>query len=249
MRIGNYRFSPPWWGIALTVVGVIVLSLLGNWQINRAHQKEALDAAQAQARGAGPQRLDIARADIAAHRQGVKHGYDVVARGRFDSDHQILLADQVEGTRNGYRVWTPLVLSSGVRVMVDRGWVAKDDSGSGALPNPSLSQDETTVHGHWEAFPQPGIRLGARTVCDKKSWPRLLSYPDTHTVRCQYRAPVADGLLKLSPDADNGFSRDASADTGGLSPFAHYAYASQWFLMALVAIVIFIVVNTRRDPK
>jgi len=65
-------------------------------------------------------------------------------------------------------------------------------------------------------------------------------------VRCQYAAPVVNGLLLLDEKDSNGFVRDWDEDLVGLSPFGHYGYASQWFLMAVVAGIIFLVVNTRR---
>ncbi|RJS94332.1 SURF1 family protein [Salinisphaera sp. Q1T1-3] len=247
MRLGRYRFSPPWWGIAITALGVVILCLLGNWQIDRAHQKERLQAAQSRARAAGPQPMDLTRVSARdSQSPALKYGYRYIAHGRYDPHHQVLLADQVDGTRNGYRVWTPLVLDSGVRVMVDRGWIAKSPDPKAEPPNPGAPQGLQTVHGFWRTFPRPGLRFGNNAICDKSGWPRVLSYPSTATVRCQYGAPIADGLLLLSPEAPGGFKRDWDVDNVGLSPFAHYAYASQWFLMALVAIGLFVWTNLRR---
>ncbi|AWN14621.1 SURF1 family protein [Salinisphaera sp. LB1] len=245
MNIGSFRFAPPWWGVAITVVGMAILSALGVWQIERAHYKERLVAEHAAARRAGPQHLRLDAAAVDSGR-GPRHGYRYIVSGHYDAAHQLLLSDQVQGTRSGYRVWTPLVLDSGVRVMVDRGWVPKTGDRSAPKPNPQAPAGRVTVRGYWQGFPQPGLRLGHDRQCSLTGWPRALNYPPAATVRCQYGAPVANGLLLLNPKAPGGFLRDWDEDAIGLRPWAHYVYASQWFLMAVIALIILVVVNTRR---
>lgn len=249
MNLGRYRFSPPWWGVLLFCVGAAIFCSLGAWQLERAHTKEALVAAEQAARAAGPQPMQPPRAAIGADAadSGLVHGRTYNARGHYDAARQILLADQLRGTRSGYRVWTPLVLDNGVRVMVDRGWIARP-AGNESLPDLAAPTGTVEISGYWRSFPQPALAWGGASACDASAWPRVLSYPGTATVRCQYDAPVADGLLLLDAQAPGGFIREWAddKDSVGLRPFGHYAYASQWFLMAVVAGVILVVVNLRR---
>lgn len=250
MKLGSYRFSPPWWGIALFLLGAAILCSLGMWQIERAHSKERLVAQQQAAREAGTTALAPASAPASgdAHNADLVYNRHYVVSGRFQSERQILLSDQLNGTRTGYRIWTPLLLDTGVRVMVDRGWVARPPAGTQRLPNPQAPDQRVRVTGFWVRFPQPALNWGASSDCSDRSWPRLLSYPDAATVRCQYHAPLSNGLLLLDPENPHGFVRNwkDAQDVVGLPPFAHYAYASQWFLMAIVAGVILVVVNLRR---
>lgn len=243
MNIGPYRFSPPWWGVLLFAVGAAIFCALGSWQIERAHYKQRLLMAQQSARAAAPAVIEDAR-DAAA----LGYGREYYAGGRFDRDHQILLTDQTHASQVGYRVWTALQLDDGTRLMVDRGWIPRAGADA-ALPNPAVPEARVRVRGVWQRLPEPALNWGAHSACDgQTNWPRALSYPTIEGVRCQYDAPVLDGLLLLDPKAPNGFVRDweDEKDTVGLHPFGHYAYASQWFLMALVAGVIFIVVNLQR---
>lgn len=245
MQIGSFRFAPPWWGVLIAIIGMAILSALGVWQIERAHYKERLVAAHRAAQAAGPQTLRLSVNDVKAG-HSPRRGYRYIVHGHYDAAHQILLSDQVEGTKNGYRVWTPLITASGVRVMVDRGWIARPESRNAPRPNPGAPSGAVTVHGYWRSFPQPGLRFGAARQCDRAGWPRALNYPAPASVRCQYRGSVANGLLLLDPKAAGGFLRDWDEDAIGLRPWAHYIYASQWFLMALIALIILVVVNTRR---
>ena len=249
MNLGRFRFSPPWWGVLLFAIGATIFCALGGWQIERAHYKERLVAAEDAAQAAGTQTMQpqgtAARGD--ARVAALVEGREYIATGYFDTRHQILLADQVRGTQAGYHVWTPLVLDNGLRVMVDRGWVARSPRGE-ALPNPPAESEAVRIKGFWSGFPQPALQWSAASAFDAQSWPRALSYHDVAGVRCQYDAPVLDGLLLLDPQDPNGFVRewDEDRDRIGLRPFGHYAYASQWFLMAVVAGVILVVVNLRR---
>lgn len=246
MQIGSFRFAPPWWAIALTVLAVAALSSLGVWQIERAHYKERLVAEHVAAKRAGPQTLRLTPDEVNAG-HGPRHGYRYIAQGHYDAAHQLLLADQVEGTRTGYRVWTPLVLDSGVRVMVDRGWMPRVGERDIHQPNPEAPRGRVTVRGYWRGFPHPGLQFGTSPRCNLSGWPRPLNYPGVATVRCQYKTPVADGLLLLAPNQAGGFVRNWDENPIGLRPWAHYVYASQWFLMAVVAVIILGVVNTRRS--
>lgn len=250
MIIGAYRFAPPWWGVVLFVLVAAILCSLGVWQIERAHYKQGLVEVERAARAAGPAPMrpgDVAAAGN-ARAPGLTYGRHYVVTGHYDIDHQILLNDQVNGQDLGWRVWTPIVLDDGTRVMVDRGWVARSRSADAPAADLGAPTGPVQVLGFWRSFPRPGLSFARDDRCQDSDWPRALNYPDAATVRCQYHAPVVDGLLLLDADDPNGFVRDWDEDLVGLSPFGHYAYASQWFLMAVVAGIILIVVNTRRRP-
>lgn len=248
MNIGPFRFAPPWWAWFAVALAVAILSALGVWQIERAHYKERLAAAQIAARDAGPSDLTIEHAASAgeARNPTLKYGGRYHVSGHYDGVHQLLLSDQLNGTQVGYRVWTPLVLENGIRVMIDRGWVAKSQQGHGPIPDPAAPAGDVTVSGFWRTFPQPGLGADDSGQCEHNDWPRALNFPGAATVRCQYRQPVANGLLLLDPEAAGGFKRDWDEEVQIASPVRHYLYAGQWFLMALIALGIFLIVNSRR---
>lgn len=185
---------------------------LGAWQISRGHDRAAyLDALAAQA----PQRV----------------------RGVYLADRQFLLDGQAHDGNPGYHVWTPLKLASGELLMVDRGWVpttpALRDVPAGTLDAPT---GEVEVSGRWRPLPQPAIRLAAaQPDCPAHEFPRLVQYPAAAELRCLLGAEVRDGVLQLDPVAPGGFVRQWNE--AGFPPARHYAYAAQWFGLALVAAV------------
>jgi len=250
MNIGRYQFTPPWWSWFATLLVVAILSSLGVWQIHRAHYKQDLAAQQIAARDAGPAAMseEEAASQGDARNANLTYGRQYQVTGHYDAAQQILLDNQVEGTQVGYRVWTPLVQANGVRVMIDRGWVPMPGQDRSQLPNPTAPEGTVTVSGFWRTFPQPGLGSGS-SDCSAREWPRALNFPSPATVRCQYGQSVANGLLLLDPVADGGFVRDWHEETEIASPFEHWAYASQWFLMALIVIGIFIFVNSSRRSE
>lgn len=241
MRFGKYTFKPPIWTIPLVIVLVVVMPMLGNWQLRRAHYTEHLIAVHTAALAAGPQRINIT-----SEKSTPKTGFHYILRGHYESKHQLLLTDQVHGTKSGYRVWTPFVLDSGVVIMVDRGWIPKPAEKDGALPNPPAPTDEISVKGYWKGIPKP-LSFGHNTKCNVSGWPRAFSYPSIETIRCQYEKPVADGLLLLNADQPNGFVRDWSEDPIGFGPWIHYIYAVQWYIFTAMVIGLFFHVGTRRE--
>lgn len=227
------------------LVCVAVFVVAGVWQIQRGQAKGAmLTQRKAASKGpAQPLRSVLNRIDMS--KTTPLERQHVVAHGRYDGAHQILLDNQTQDRRVGYRVWTPLLLADGRRVLIDRGWVPFGPGGRAQPPNPSVPDGVIAVRGLLRTLPQPGLRLGDAPQCDVAAWPRLLNYPTIATIRCLYQAPVINALVLLDEGEPHGFVREWHAETS-MPPARHYAYAVQWFALALAVIVVFMVVNMKR---
>lgn len=231
--------------MAATLACVVLFVIAGIWQINRGQAKEVI-LTQRQAASKGPVQPLMALLGTGSDAEFEKaYGRGVSVRGHYDGAHQILLDNQTYKKRVGYRVWTPLVLENGRRILVDRGWVPMGSGGRDDRPQPAAPDGMIKVEGLFRTLPKPGIRLTDVTRCDMTAWPRVLNYPTIKTVRCQYQAPVVNGIILLSDKAPHGFVRQWQADAG-MSPQRHYAYAVQWFAMALAVVIVFFVVNMKR---
>lgn len=245
MRIGRYRFAPPWWGVAATLVCVAVFVVAGIWQIQRGQAKAAMLTQRRAASQAPAKPLLGVLVDGQVPAAMAVFGPHVKVRGHYDPAHQILLDNQTHEGRAGYRVWTPLVLADGRRMLIDRGWVPIGPGGRDDLPAIQAPDGEIKVTGILRGLPKPGIRLGDGKHCDLESWPRVLNYPSIGTVRCQYLPPVINGLILLDEDEAHGFVRNWQADVR-MPPERHYGYAFQWFAMAVAVAVVCVVVNMKR---
>jgi len=240
MRLGRYRFTPPWWGVLVCVLVVAAMCGLGVWQIDRGESKQRMLAQQDAAIKSPPTPFAESANSVPPY------GHRYTVRGRMDAAHQILFDNQVFKERVGYGVWTPVILADGRRVLIDRGWVPVGRGGRSDLPTPDAPGGELTVTGLWRDLPRPGLRLGGDAACRTSGWPRVLNYPTIASVRCQYDGPVVDGLLLLDEADPRGFARDWQVGLTRMPPVRHFGYALQWFAMAVAVLTIFLIVNLKR---
>lgn len=247
MRLGKYRFAPPVWGVLVLLVVVGLFCSLGAWQIQRGEAKASMLAQQRAAGKAEARPLAPALAVASRRDEPMQalYGHRYRITGRVDGSQQILLDNQVFDERVGYRVWTPVVLDDGRRVLVDRGWVALGPGGRSSPPDPDAPEGRVKMTGRLRGLPQPGLQLSAAQACDQQGWPRVLNFPRIEQVRCQYMSPVVDGLLLLDENDSRGFARDWGAQFERMPPVRHYGYALQWFAMAIAVMIIFVVVNLK----
>jgi surfeit locus 1 family protein len=220
-----------WLGLALAVG---VLAGLGSWQVKRGLEKQALVADYARALFAAPDPLEKSTAvppDALMK--------PVLARGRYVADRQLLMDNQVHAERAGYDVWTPLRLSSGGLVMIDRGWIAGSTHHEeiaaqlAASPPPS---GEVELRGLLRALPEPALRLKTEP-CAGKDWPRVVEYPQLADLRCLMDDEPIDGVVLLDAAATGGFIRDWKP-AQGFPPERHFGYAVQWYALALTLLVL-----------
>ncbi len=237
MRIANRNFAPTLFAVALTIAAVVIFVRLALWQLDRASEKDAL-----QARYAAGQRslveLTSANAPTLAQYQRVQ------ARGHYDSAHQILLDSMPSAMgQPGYRVVTPFELEQGGWLLVDRGWHRPGATRSD-LPNVAVREDARTVVGQLTVLPRPGVRLAAGPGVSS-SWPRVMNYPEHPGVESALERKVLPGLVLLDADQPDGFERVWQARTD-MGSERHLGYAVQWFGFAIAALALFVVLGFRR---
>jgi len=131
----RFLFTRRWLGLAaLAVVLAVIMVGLGNWQLDRYHQKVAInDRIDAAAKAAPVPAADVLRAGKAPPTS--QRYTRVTAKGRYDPAHEIVVRGRTLDGRVGFEVLTPLVLQDGSALLVDRGWVA---AGAGAREVPAV---------------------------------------------------------------------------------------------------------------
>jgi cytochrome oxidase assembly protein ShyY1 len=206
---------------------VLVLSAsflaLGFWQLARDDHKQSL-VRKARAAYAAPA-PDISR--------GLAAGSRGQASGRYDGSHEVFLRNQVHGGKNGDDVLTPLVLSDGTAVIVDRGWlpaVGDQSTPGGAAPaagpvvvrgivhtsSPLSPHDAVTDAGGQLALPRVDLARIAKVVPYRLD-PRWIE------VQSQSPEPPAGSpALPVPPPPDQ---------------VNHLQYAIEWFSFAGIGII------------
>ncbi|MGA8276636.1 MAG: SURF1 family protein [Rhodanobacteraceae bacterium] len=226
--------------LLLTLTGVAFFSVLGTWQIDRAHEKERLFASFAGAEEKPVVPLD--QVDETAGKSVYPH---VRVSGHYDRLHTYVLDDRVRNGHLGamiYSVFEPAV--GHPALLVNRGFLPR--TRSGAMPQtPPAPTGEQILSGLYAPPPGSGLRIGGNPLPRQKTWPKIILYLDTAEIAADLGEPIDSGVLLLDDTPGNQLVRDWRPQV--FPPSRHYGYAFTWFTFALIAVAIFVGMHWRTD--
>ncbi|MCV2368290.1 SURF1 family protein [Roseateles oligotrophus] len=233
-----------------TIFSLALTFSLGFWQLDRAKQKEALQAAVV-ANGERPPlqsaelsgvvgKDELAKAQL--HRR-------VLLRGSWLSERTVFLDNRAMGGRTGFFVLTPLQLEGRSEVvLVQRGWSPRDALDRTRLQSVPTPTGLVTVSGRLIAAPSKVYEFAAaplgtiRQNLDLQAFAQEIDKPilpvtvlQLATARSDGQA-VADGLLREWQPPDSGLHK-------------HYGYAFQWFLLSALILGLYVWFQTKRIRK
>ena len=242
MRLGVYDFSPSLWPTIVTLLLVPLMIGLGVWQWERASWKQGLvDTNEDRAR-----QSPVSLESLTDYRDAEQYR-QVFVRGYYDMEHQLLLDNRTYNGHAGYHVLTPLRMAESDKVvLVNRGWVPLGSSRS-VLPDIPGTTGEVLVDATFMVPPTKLFRLGAVDEVNE-GWPQVVQQIEMNELEQRLGYPLQPLVLLLDKDDEFGFIRDWKA-VYGVTPDKHRAYAVQWFTLALVLLLIYIGVNSKRLPN
>ena len=212
-----------WVGAAFALLVAVLFVRLGGWQLDRLHQRWAINAAVLARRARPPVIITSATLPVDSVRDR-----RVVATGAWDYFHErVWGARSYEGVP-GVAVLTPLKVGGGAAVFVDRGWAPSADALH--VDHTALREgDSATVTGFAYAAPR------GRGDVD----PMRLRDSVPYTV-----APFVIQALPSAPSLRSGQARQTDRPsnliywpTPELSDGPHLSYAIQWFAFAGIVLV------------
>jgi len=216
-----------WVVTVATLLGMGVTAALGRWQLDRAAEKEALQA-QIDARAAEPV-VDGASLAGAAE-AGALLQRRVEAVGQWVGERTVYLDNRPMNGRPGFYVVTPLRLQgSDAVVLVQRGWVPRSFEDRSRVPAVPTPAGTVRVQGRIAPPPSKLYELGGPEVGAIR---QNLDLAQFRTETGLALAPVS--IQQLGDGAGEGLARDWPQIGTGVEK--HYGYAFQWFgLSALMA--------------
>lgn len=235
------------WVVLVAAVALAALTArLGVWQLDRAAQKERLQAAIDTRRVLPELPLDeLARDEAQA---ALQHHRRIMLRGRWLPEHTVYLENRQMQGRPGFFVLTLFALEDGTAVAVQRGWLPRDPLDRTRVQAPAPPVGEVSVTGR---IAPPPARLydfeGGSTGPIRQNL-ELRSY--ALESRTSLR-PLS--VLELAPQASadalpDGLAREWPAPAADVHK--HYGYAFQWFALSALTIVLhvwFQVLRPRRQ--
>jgi surfeit locus 1 family protein len=219
-----------WLVTAAAALGVAVTFSLGQWQLGRGRDRDAMQAA-VDARAALPElsqsSLDSATPAELMHRR-------VVLRGTWDDKHTVFLDNRQMHGAPGFYVVTPLRLEAGgAAVLVQRGWAPRNFERRELLPKVQTPAGVVEVHGR---IAPPPARLydfkGAETGAIRQNL-------DLAAFRAETGLKLPElSVQQLAPRASEGLSRDWPRPASGSD--RNYGYAFQWWAMSAVIAILYV---------
>ena len=198
---------------------------LGQWQLRRAAQKEAVQAA-IQAKNTLPA-LD-AQALAATKNIADEMHRKVSVFGVWQVAHTVYLDNRPMAGRTGFWMLTPLALEGSKQVIVvQRGWAPRDFNDRTRLPEVATPTGLVRVEGR---IAPPPAKLYAFKGVDLGPIRQNL---DLNGFKIETGLPLMDASLLQTGASGDGLLRDWVPANQGVDK--HYGYALQWFsLSALV---------------
>jgi surfeit locus 1 family protein len=197
---------------------------LGFWQLSRLHERRAHNAVVA------AQRLDPPLEFAALPRDtGAAHYRAAHVEGRYDYEHEIVLASRTRGGSPGVEILTPVrVAGSDTAVLVDRGWVYSPDGATVDLAR-WREGDSARVAGYVATYmPDDGVTTSV-------FGPRVVRRASRSEIAAKVPYPVAPYFLIVTSDSA-GPNHPVRREQPVLDEGPHRSYAIQWFSFALIAI-------------
>lgn len=205
------------------VLGVVLTARLGVWQLERAAQRERLQAtvdarSDLPALDAGALARESGAAAEQYHRNARLTGTWVVQATVFLDNRQM-------NGRPGFFVVTPLRLNDGTAVLVQRGWLPRDARDRTRLPALETPMGTVTVEGRVAPPPsrlhefEPGATGPIRQNLD------LAGFADETGLALRPLSLQQSGVATA-----DGLQRDWPRPLAEVHK--HYGYAFQWFALA-----------------
>ena len=217
------------------LVGIGLAIRLGIWQLDRNAQRNAV-IAHVQEVQAMPV-LDLNQRPLPSNLETMEYR-QVTATGEYDFDYQVALRNQVgprmSGTDPGIALITPLILTDGQVLLVERGWIPLEYN----TPN------------SWRQFDEPGkvslqgiIRLSMAkgemgsalidpTLSPGQSRLDIWNFVNLTRLQDQFPYPILSVYIQQAPGSDLESLPYRLMEQPDLDPGAHIGFALQWFFYA-----------------
>jgi surfeit locus 1 family protein len=225
-----------WTFTILMLALAAVCVYLGNWQMQRLGEKEALIAAV-------DQRLDAAPVPLPTSGQWSSLDAEALAfqpvefAGRFRYSQTVTVFTSLANARGaasgpGYWVVTPFVLDQGGTVFVNRGFIPQEFQ-SAAVTDADDAEEPVTITGLFRPADPAGFMTPEPNMSDRIDWvrdpARLAQMVDPAL------APIAPFYVDMPAGAPGEFPQ--GGETVIEFPNNHLGYAYTWYGFAIVAVV------------
>jgi surfeit locus 1 family protein len=239
MRI-RFRFA-----LVPFIATVLLVALgisLGNWQERRAAQKIALQAKLAERAKAPP--IAIGAAPLAPDAVEFRR---VSVTGEFVPAWPLFLANRPQQGHSGFYLLMPFkIAGSRTHVLVARGWLPRNNAEFGRLPPYTTPAGTVTIDGIATTSMGHVMQLGQSAPVKPNAMVQNVSVDEF--ARASGLALQPFFVEQLGPtQGGEAVVRDWPAPALGVEK--HQGYAFQWYALAAMAFLFFVITGFRSGTK
>lgn len=225
--------------VAAAILVAIGLSL-GQWQTRRAAEKIAIEE-KLQARQSAPAlQLSAAPANLDAleYRR-------IVVRGEFLRDWPVYLDNRPYNGVAGFYLLMPFrIAASNRHVLVARGWIPRNVADRTKLPPVVTPAGTIEIEGTARKSIGQVMQLGSVNALLPNA---ILQNIDIASFAASSKLDMQTIFLEQLTDTQDGLVRDWPLPSTGVDK--HRGYAFQWYALAALAFIFFVVTGIRRGTK
>jgi surfeit locus 1 family protein len=221
--------SPRWvLGHALVAAICVLFVNLGFWQVRRLEDRRLENMVVSSRLDASPVQIEELIAGAGTDLESLEFR-SVVATGAFDPSEEVLVRSQVHAGTAGWHVITPLVLSDGRAVLVNRGWVPLEMD---AVPVPvAPPAGQVTITG-WVGLTQERRTGGA---VEPEGRLTRIARIDVNRLDDQMPSALVPVYIVANGSGESLPIEVARPDLSDEGP--HLMYAIEWFSFAVIGLV------------
>jgi cytochrome oxidase assembly protein ShyY1 len=234
MRL-SFRFR---WVPFLAAALVVAFGVsLGNWQLRRAEQKLALQEQMLMRAEFAP-----VNSNALAPEQIPEEFRRVVAKGEFIASWAVYLDNRPYQGKAGFYLLMPFKLAGSEQsVLVMRGWFPRDAINREHIPTITVPEGVIQIEGRVRASTGKVMQLGEAAALEPGA---IAQNVDVAEFARASKLSLQTFIIEQTNDAADGLVRDWPIPSVGIDK--HKGYAFQWYSLALVAAVFFLLTGFKR---
>jgi cytochrome oxidase assembly protein ShyY1 len=227
VRSWGFLLSRRWVLFALAVAALVAGTVwLGDWQFDRLTERKADNEVVRANETLDPAPVD----EVLASGRAVSDDDEwrlVEATGTYAADETVVVRYRTRDGIAGIDVVVPLVTSSGTALLVDRGWLETEPSGSDRGVVPAAPTDEVTVTGWVRAD-----GTGDSTAVDDLSTRAV----NSGEIGAALGRDVYGGFVELRSEDGEPATGLEPVELPELNNGPHFFYGLQWWFFGVLAV-------------
>ena len=231
--------------LVAAVLAAALTARLGWWQLDRAAQKNQLQAAMDSRRAMPP----LAAAELAtdADTAATQHHRTIVLQGQWVAEHTIYLENRQMKGVPGFFAVTPLLLDDGTAVLVQRGWLPRDPADRTRIVAAPAVSGRVRVQGLIAPPPSRLYEFDTAASGPIRQNLQLVAFARETALRLR---PLSVQQKDDASQPSDGLMRQWSAPASGVHK--HYGYAFQWFALSALILGLYVwfqLIRPRRPAR